>query len=37
MAFATENSLFSVALHLFLSVSGRQKKLAENNHLFLAA
>jgi hypothetical protein len=36
-AYAAETSLFSVALGLFSAVSGRQKKLAENNNLFLVA
>lgn len=31
---AAENNLFSAALGLFLAVSSRQKKLAENNSLF---
>jgi hypothetical protein len=34
---AVENKLFSAALGLFSGVSGRQKKLAENKAIFLAA
>jgi hypothetical protein len=36
-ACAAENKLFSAALGLFLAVSGRQKKLAENKAIFSAA
>jgi hypothetical protein len=36
-AFAAENKLFSAALGLFSVVSGRQKKIAENKAIFLAA
>jgi hypothetical protein len=36
-AFADENKLFSAALGLFSAVPDRQKKLAENKAIFLAA
>jgi hypothetical protein len=36
-AFAAENKLFSAASGLFSAVSGRQKKLAKNKAIFLAA